>query len=216
MTRISRASRTKAERIQAAYVNRMTEVLSVDQVQPIDRTKHTKNHTSHPNENHLLSYERYFQSKQQIRDTFRQFYKTEKELYHAAHDLDETSKEILTHLKNLVQKYNQTIKTIEAFDQLSKTNHLPTICELVSDEKYDLKMIGITTGPSSPFLSFDQTQFLIHLAKSKPVTLQQVKNFKALMMKEFQTLAKAKKSTYLNQYEGPPIDLKGLMIEEEG
>jgi uncharacterized protein YifE (UPF0438 family) len=192
MTRISRTSRTKAERVQAAYVNRLTEVHSVDPIQPIKRTEQIKNHTSHPSENHLLSYERYFQTKQHIRDAFRHFYRHEKELCSIANGLDEASKEILTHIEKLVQKYNQTMKSLKSFDKLSGTNHLLSIEDLVLQHKCDLKTLGITVQHSSPFLSFDPAQFLIHLAKSKTTTLQQVKSFKTLIMNKYQSLAQTK------------------------
>ncbi|MDT8859631.1 hypothetical protein N0O92_05240 [Alkalihalobacillus sp. MEB130] len=215
MTRLSRTSRIKAERVQASFVNRMTEVNSIDQVQPIERTGQTKNHTSHPSENHLFGYERYYQTRQEIKRTFKQFYRQEKELSKAASQLDETSNQILTQIQNLVQKYNVAVHALADFDAASGTNHLSSIHDLIRRHPDVFSSIAMNVDERQ-MLSFDPPQFLILLAKSKETTLNYVKQFKTLLLDEYRLLARSKKTTFLNQYEASSFNLKGLIIEEEG
>lgn len=152
MSRLSRTSRTRSERIQASYVNRHTDVGSVEPIEPVKQTDRTNNQTSHPTENQLLSYERYYQLNKQIRKTFKEFYKQEKMLYHAATELDEHEYDTLTHIQHLVQQYNKTITKVKKFDELAGTTYALSVYETFQAQIPPFNDIGLTMSEDHSLL----------------------------------------------------------------
>ncbi|MFC0469317.1 hypothetical protein ACFFHM_01885 [Halalkalibacter kiskunsagensis] len=213
MIRISRTSRMKVERIQSLYVNRMTEVGSIERIHRVQRMENTKNQTDRPSENHLLAYEHYYQTEQAGKQAVNRLYKHEQQLVSVIKELHDSSNDILPQMKKVVQKWNETLTSVNDVDQLAGTNHKLRIHHYFLQNAELFKKIGLTLTDNNS-VSFDTDTFVA--SNPRKLVLDIISQLKAIIKHDDQAFYKRKKPNHLRSYEQPPLELKGLIIEEEG
>ncbi|MFC0557698.1 hypothetical protein [Halalkalibacter alkalisediminis] len=216
MTRISKSGRVRAERIQSSYVNRLTEAGGVNKIQHIQRIEKLKNPTNHPSENQLLSFERYYQTIREAKKEFKHYYKHEKDLYEAVLHLEEHGKRLFTQLEDFVQKYNKALVSLQHFDTLAGTEHVTPIYETFRSFSEAFHSIGIKKNKNDT-LSYNPYHLQEAITHSRESVSELIDQFKEAVVEQYQTLVKVnKQSPHQTVYHSHPIEIKGLIIEEEG
>ncbi|MBP3949553.1 hypothetical protein [Bacillus suaedae] len=209
-----KSSQRRIERIRSNYVDQVINS-TTRPIEPIERIQGATNQTQHPTENHLLSYQLYYQSVEELKQEFRRFYHQEKDLNQAMALLNK-NETLLTQTNQLIIKYNQAVTTLRDFDQIAGTQHVKRIRDLFEEYRFDFKDIGITTTENQ-LLKLDPTQFVSYLSSSEDTAANLISRFKKLILKEYYTLSKIKPShsEKFDVYEPQPQLGKGVMIEEQ-
>lgn len=216
MSRINRmSSLLRVNRLRTNYVNRMSHSNSIDRVEPLNPTEKGKNHSDHPTESFLDSYERYYQKIGELKKEFKRFYHREKELLEAISDLDDNKQRIVKHTHDLIEKYNQALLALADFDKIAGTHHTVYVRSVLDSFSEELNEIGVTEGDSG-LLDFNPKTFVSFIAKDTETIEQTIKRFKSMILQNYKSLTKIRiAKEKQNPYEQKPFEYKGLFIEEE-
>ncbi|WP_227936813.1 hypothetical protein [Alkalihalobacillus deserti] len=216
MTRISKTAKVKAERLQSSYVGRMNEANGINKIEQVQRIEDLKNSTNHPSEHQLLSYERYYHTVKEANKEFKHYYNNEKDLYEAILNLDEQGKKLFSQLDEFVHKYNRALISLQNFDKLVGTEHVTKIHDLYVSFSEAFYSIGIKKN-SNHTLSFNPHLVQEAINSSNSFVSELIYRFKDAVVEQYQALNKVKsEANQHTRYDSQSLEIKGLIVEEEG
>jgi hypothetical protein len=191
----------------------MTEAAGITKIQQIQRIEQLKNSTNHPSENQLLSYERYclqMQSKKQ----FNKINQHEQELDKTFLHLDEQGKEIFKQINDFVEKYNKFVYSLHDYDALSGTKHVGSVHNVFLLYMESFHTVGLKENDDCT-ISFQPRVYQKELSDSDRSVQEIIQTLKGSVLACYQSLAK-QINTKQTPYDTQPMELKGIIIEEEG
>lgn len=215
MSRISRISSLRANRIRSSYVNKMSATKAVDKIEALFPIEKSKNHTDYPSDVFLASYDRYYKQIKELKKEFKKFYHHEKDLYNALRQLDTNIQKIVKHTDELITKYNQALLALAAFDKQAGTQHVLSIRQIVQLFSTDLAKLGITEEENG-LLLFTPTIFISYLEENRDQFEVMLTHFKRMILEEYKSFTRIRLPGKTNPYDQPSFEVKGLFIEDEG
>ncbi len=214
LTRISRTSGTKAQRIQSSYVNRMTEASGINKIEQIQRIEELKNPTDQPSENQLLSYERYYQKFTEVKQEFHTFYQHNQESINALKKLENKEDTIFSQIQDFTHNYNKALLALKNYDALVGSNQQSVLHHLYLTHSGIFQILGLLENKDYS-LSFHSEVFLNNRNKSDMSSEEWLSTTKGMLLEQFKSLTIGNHRSDRTAYE-PDFDFKGLIIEEEG
>lgn len=208
-------NRVRIERIRTNYVNRLTSSTSVQAVEGIEATQPIENETKHPTDNFILSYERYYRALQDLKEEFKQFYHHEQELKKAIEQFN-ANETFIYQTEQLIEKFNKAITALQQYDRTAGTEHTEAIIAILQQYEKAFSKIGISIS-KQVYLLFEPKKLLLYLTTSEKKEVALLSQFKSLILKEYYSFLKVKspRSKIEKSYDPPPLQTKGLMIEEQ-
>lgn len=141
--KISKTS-LKKSRIHSSYVDRNTYVNKANKVEAISPIKNIQNSSFHSSENHLVSYDAYYDNLKELKKEYRRFYKEEQSLEKAIKNFKDDKNKVIKNIKELISKYNLAIQSLSDFDRVFKMDNVSNIIEILNSFSGSLNSIGIT------------------------------------------------------------------------
>jgi hypothetical protein len=155
-----RISSVNKARIYTMYVDRNTQINSVQRVSSIDKISKTTNQSFHNSDNVLLGASNFYDSLKKLKEQYLSFYKVEKELEDALEEFIKGEDSDQTKIiENLIYRYNIAIDSLKEFDSNFGTNHCKNIHDIILIYRGALKKIGITMAKGFN-LSLDKKKFI--------------------------------------------------------
>ncbi len=143
MSKISRVSSLKSSRIRSSHVNRLTTPQQVEEIEPLSPAANLQNKTAYPHENQLLDYDIYYEKIKELKKDFKTFHRNKQALIKAITDFDSITQNPTNSLEDVINKYNETILSLEAFDKAAGTNLAHEIKQIPFKYRSPLKKVGI-------------------------------------------------------------------------
>ncbi len=141
--KISKASSLKKSRIRGSYVDRNTHISKTAGVEAIDPIKQIQNSSFYSSENHLTSYDLYYDSLSELKKEYKKFYHHEQNLERAIENLQENKDELVEKMEDLISKYNKAILSLVDFDRVFSTNNVSRVVNTLSNHIGELNKLGI-------------------------------------------------------------------------
>lgn len=218
MSRISNISNVSKQRIHNITVHRNTSVESTGSVSAVDRVAPVANWTGYRNENYLLASDTFYDKLLSLKHEYKKFYHDEQELEQAIHELENGEERLSKNMVNLVEKYNQALVSLRAFDNAFNTNHNEGICDLVIRFKSELENIGIGLAEDG-LLEVNQAELKARIAKSEyplQFLFEPAKGLITRLYKAFRSI-KAPAADLYETYsrEVSPLELHGIIVDKK-
>ena len=200
--RISSANRT---RVYTMYVDRNTQIGKIDGVKPINRSSTVNSNRFQSSESIYLSASSFYEQLKALKEQYHDYYRAERDLEETIETIKkEEQEDLLSVIKNLVEKYNRAITSLQEFDHHFGTQHAKTIYSILLLYKPQLYKMGITFDRS--FHLFINESVLIPCLKNREnITdfLFDTKNgFVSKVYRSFKEIKLPSKEKYGH----PPID----------
>lgn len=161
--RISSANRT---RVYTMYVDRNTQIGKIDGIKPINRSATVNNNSFQSSENTYLSTSGFYEQLKALKEQYHDYYRTERDFEETIEGITkEDHEDLLSVIKNLVEKYNHAITSLQEFDHHFGTQHAKTIYSILLLHKPQLYKMGITFDRS--FHLFINESVLIPCLKNR-------------------------------------------------
>lgn len=209
MTKISRASSLKSSRIRSNFVNRLTTPQQVEEIEPLSPAVNLQNKTAYSRENQLLNYDIYYEKMKELKKEFKNFYRKKLALEKAINNLDTIRQSPADSLETLIDKYNETLLSLEGFDEAAGTNLANKIKEIPLKYKAPLQQVGIELIDNK-LMNLDK-DFWTHANNYIILQLNLLftprKGMIAQLLQAFQTITINKGSL--------PFDMRGLVIDDK-
>ncbi len=141
--KIPKTSSVKKNRIRNSFVERNTAVRNTDGVEAVTPIKQIRNTSYYSSENHLLSFDSYYDSLKELKKEYKKFYHDEQQLEKAIENFDKQKEELLQNMKELIEKYNNAILSLVSFDKAFDTNNTDKIVGIIYRYEDNLKNLGI-------------------------------------------------------------------------
>lgn len=141
--KVSKASSIKKSKIHNSYIDRNNTVNKADAVSSITPIKKIQNTTNYSSENHLISYDAYYDSLKELKEEYKSFYHDEQLLEKAIENFDDNKAKLLKNMKELLSKYNNAVLSLESFDKAFATNNVKKIKAIIYSYKNELNNLGI-------------------------------------------------------------------------
>lgn len=140
---VSRTSRTK-DRIHNSFVERSRQVLNTQGVEKVSPSSRTNNNTDFSNANHLIVSDQFYDNLKKLKEEYYSFYHNERKLERAIKNFQSNEKDIANNMKELIEKYNDALKSLEVLDSEFSTDYNKIIKNIVREYTYSLNELGIT------------------------------------------------------------------------
>ncbi|WP_017726915.1 hypothetical protein [Halalkalibacterium ligniniphilum] len=214
MSRISRISSLRTDRMVVDQVTRSSAFQGFNPVEKSEAISISKNATSLPSDNFLLSYEHYYEKLQNLKSEPKTLNEKDNEHHEAAQALSTKEYELFKHTFDLIQKYNEAIFALLPFDRIAGTSYFEDIRTVYQSFSKQLSELGILET-NEGFLELDVDRFVHYLSHAQAANLKQIGAFKKMVLKKYRSFMKVRltKTSPLSAYEQHPLPVKGLLIE---
>lgn len=219
MPKIPATSSIQSKRIHSSFVERTRTLgeraTSVDPVNPVTPVE---NETAYSSANHLMSSDAFYEKLEELKKEYLDFYHNERNLKEAIEQIEENIDLDLKHMKNLINKYNKAMLSLEHFDKQLETNHKNNIKIILKQYESNLNKIGIYIIENK-LLELDEYEFKSALINSKnnldellnPIRymiLQLYKEFRNIQIPNRESLDVKYEELTHNDYSGIILDKK--------
>lgn len=127
-----------------SVVNRMTRANSSSPVTRVDRVEPVSNNPALVSYNSLMASDQFYDNLTDLQDEYKKFYHDQRELEKALDEMDESKECLCENMKELVEKYNLALDSLNKFDYQFGTNHRIGIEELLKQFRGSLLNVGVT------------------------------------------------------------------------
>ncbi len=136
-------SSVKKNRIRTSFVDRHTIVNKAKAVESISSIKGIKNASYYSSENHLMSYDEFYDNFKELKKEYKKFYHDEQIFKDAIDNFDINRNELLSNMRELIIKYNNAIESLNSFDKAFGTDYVKKIQSILVEFKEKLAKLGI-------------------------------------------------------------------------
>lgn len=136
-------SSVKKNRIRTSFVDRHTIVNKAKAVESISSIKGIKNASYYSSENHLMSYDEFYDDFKELKKEYKKFYHDEQIFKDAIDNFDINRNELLSNMRELIIKYNNAIESLNSFDKAFGTDYVKKIQSILVEFKEKLAKLGI-------------------------------------------------------------------------
>ncbi|OEF97536.1 hypothetical protein [Desulfuribacillus alkaliarsenatis] len=215
MVRVSRYSSLKNNRFQLLYTNHINNPDSVRRVEAADAARKPRNHTEHPSDHFLNFFNNYYQSIDELKQEFKNFYHNELALRKALEDLDANSDLLEINMRTLVNKFNKTLESLRALDDSLNTRHTSYVEKRIIKHLPVLQHYGIYFMENE-FIDFDSQKFINKLSKASNTEII-FDPLKQVIVSIHRALYKLRivDDHNKNSYTKNKLDTRGLYIERK-
>lgn len=138
-----KVSSVKKSRIRTSFVDRKTTVGKTDAVESISSISRMQNSSYDSSENQSIFYDEFYDNLKELQKEYRKFYHDEQALEDAIKNFDRSRDKLLSNMKELIEKYNNAVRSLASFDMAFKTNNVRSIEDILMEYKDQLKNLGI-------------------------------------------------------------------------
>lgn len=219
MTKISSTSSIRSKRIHSSFVER-TRTLgnrpsAVDPVNPVTPVTNNINYSS---ANHLMASDAFYDKLEELEKEYLNFYHSERNLQKAIEDIREDMDLDIKHMKNLIDKYNKTILSLENFDKQLGTNHINNIKDILKKYESNLDGIGIYIDEDK-LLKINENEFkdtLINAKNNIDEILHPIRNMVLKLYREFRNIKVPNKDNLESKYtDFPNGSYNGILLDKK-
>lgn len=210
-----KVSSLKRDRIRTSFVDRNTSVSKAHAVESISSIKSIQNPTYYSSENHLIFYDQFYDNLKELKKEYKKFYHDEQLLEDAIENFDKDKDKLLSSMKDLIAKYNNSIKSLASFDRVFGTNQVSKIRCILNEYKNKLEDLGIYIVDGDE-LSLEERIFTQKLLNNENVLEFLFEPTKGLILKifaAFKNIKIPKKEALERIYEN--TDYTGMMLDNK-
>lgn len=212
---ISKISSLRKSRVHGSYVDRANQVIHTSRIEAIDPIHKTKNSSFYSSENHLMSYDEYYDSLKELKKEYRRFYRDEQNLEHAIKDLNENKDKLIDNMEELITRYNEAIVSLMEFDRIFDTDNLSRIVAILKDYEMELNNLGIYITRDKE-LEMKRDIFIKRIEESTDALDFLFKPTQGMIVKlysTFRSIKLPKKLSALNKFTNS--ELKGSILDNK-
>ncbi len=213
--RISKVSSLKKNRIRSSYVDRNTSVKNTNKVESISPIKRVQNTSYYSSENHLMSFDAYYDTLKELKKEYKKFYHDQQQLEKAIENFNDHKDELVENMKELIDKYNNAIISLASFDKVFETNNIDTIINLLKKYQRQLNNLGIDIIRDKE-LKMNENIFVEKIKTSENALDFLFEPTKGLILRlyyNFKNIKVHQKNSLDNGYED--IDYSGILIDSK-
>ncbi len=164
---MSKVYSVNKDRVVTMNVNKNTVVNNVNKVTKVNKVTPSKNNTNHYRENFILSTTYFYDKLKDLKEDYKDFYIQEQELEkEIKKSFTHDDMELLKIIKNLVEKYNQSITYLKKIDLYLGGYYVKRISDILLENQDELSSMGITLTKEY-FLNFNEETFKSTLQENK-------------------------------------------------
>lgn len=213
--KVSKTSSIKKSRIHKSYIDRHNTVNRANAVNSITRIKKIQNTIYYSSENHLMSYDAYYDTLNELKKEYKKFYHDEQLLERAIENFDTTKDTLLENMKELIAKYNNAILSLESFDKVFSTDNTKKIKAILYSFKNELDNLGIFIVRNKE-LELDEKIFIEKIKTSHNALDFLFQPTKGLILKlytAFRNIKIPKKDCIEKNYNN--AEYKGMLLDDK-
>lgn len=218
MRKISSSNSLNAQRIHSSFVERNRIVVGrasgVDAVSPVPPVK---NEISYSSANHLMASDQFYYKLEKLKKEYLKFYHSERNLKDAIDEIEDNDDISFEHIKNLVNRYNKTILSLENLDRRMGGENISNIKNLLMTYSVALSNIGIYRVRDKE-LEIDETRFKDSFINSKDnldELLNPIKGFIIRLYRSFINIKEENPSELEYAYEEDFVGKSGLILDSK-
>ncbi|WP_018921514.1 hypothetical protein [Salsuginibacillus kocurii] len=216
MARIRPASSLRANRISSSYVHRMTQPGQVSRVEPIAPTQRTREVDQHPSHHEAASYALLDTKLKQLIQQFKTFYNHPERVNYTLEQINSNNKKkkkVIVETEELLRKYNEVIKTIQAIDKQDGTTFAERLHTIYKQYETTFADYGIYATPNY-VLKLEGDRFLRKLKADEHANQTLFTTWRQAILREYRALVQLQ--TSLHHYdERNDMPVKGLLFEAQ-
>jgi len=147
---LRKISSVNRDRISTMHVDRRVIINRISNVDRVDAIKPVKNNVSQSNENYLFYSGSFYDQLKELKDHYKMFYLNQQELettlkrFNQHTEADESIRELILLIEELVAKYNLAIISLRSFEDKIGSHYTVNIEKILSEYQISLGRIGIT------------------------------------------------------------------------
>ena len=190
MVRVSNSSSINRQRIHSSFVERNRIILNrasrVDAVTPVAPVR---NEISYSSANHLMASDQFYEKLEKLKREYMKFYDSERNLKHAIDAMEDNSDISFEYVKNLIDKYNTTVSSLEAFDRHIRSDNITSIKYILNEYSIPLSRVGIYIVDK--LLEIDEKTFKVSLAISNDdldILFDPIREFISRLYQQFRNI----------------------------
>lgn len=213
--KISKASSLRKSRIHGSYVDRNNQISRASGVEAVDPIKKIENSSFYSSENHLTSYDLYYDNLKELKKEYKRFYHNEQSLERAIENLKENKDKLAEKMEDLISKYNEAILSLVDFDRVFDTSNVSKIISTLNQHKKQLNKLGIYIVRDKE-LEMDKDIFIDRIKESPNALDLLFKPTHGLVMKLyyiFRGIKLPQKNSLENRFSNP--DYKGVILDNK-
>ncbi|MDR5659677.1 hypothetical protein RH915_09230 [Serpentinicella sp. ANB-PHB4] len=202
MSKTSRVSSVASKRIHNSYVHRSRVVEKSEKIDQVNPVSKADNQTAYSSGNYLFSSDVFYEKINQLKKEYKNFYHDHRKLEEAIENFDQEN-EMLTHMKNLIEKYNNALVSLKKFDAALGTDHLSKIKDILEVFENNLDEIGITVDTETK-MHIDEQKFIDRVEHSEnPLSMffDPIKGLVIRLYKAFKQIKLPQTNTNKEYYE---------------
>ncbi len=164
-----------------------------------------------------MASDQFYEKLEKLKREYMKFYDSERNLKHAIDEIEEISDMSFEYIKNLIDKYNTTVLSLESFDKHIRSDNVSNIKYILNEYAIPLSKIGITIIDKE--LEIDEKTFKVSVAISKDdldVLFNPIKEFISRLYQEFRNIKQENPREFEYQYEDDYISKAGLILDSKG
>ncbi|MDV2685037.1 hypothetical protein RYX56_11710 [Alkalihalophilus lindianensis] len=213
MSRLSKVSSLRANRIHTSFVNKMSNSSGVNPITPVEKIEPTKNPTKHSTENHLSSFDYYYEK--QLRSQTSSLIQKQPKSIEDEPENEPQVNEVKELFIKFIKSYNQLILTLKHSDQLTCDQYTARLHQVYDEFAESLELNGIVENEDY-LLTFNEHRFNQLKDSNDCLKSEVISDFMKQILEQYQFILRDKEAarSHSNPYDKVPIYEKGLLIEE--
>ncbi|MBS4539108.1 hypothetical protein GOQ27_11585 [Clostridium sp. D2Q-11] len=211
---ISRTSRTKY-RIHNSFVERSRQIMNTSGIDKVSPSNRTENNTYNSNANHLIASDQFYDNLDRLKDEYYSFYHNEMKLEKAIKNFQRDKEHISNNMKELINKYNDALRSLEVLDNEFTTDHNEIIKKTVRSYRKYLVELGIRIEYNER-LSIDTNKFISKIENSNDLDYI-IKPLRELVVKLYRSFKSIKvpQNNSIQGYDNDDLEYSGVLINKK-
>lgn len=209
-----KVSSVSPKRVHNNYVLRSKAVNRSEEVENVKPVPKSNNQPSYSSGNYLIASDDFYENLQKLTKEYKRFYADHRQFEKATKDL-EITEALFSHIKELVDKYNEAIKSLRDFDKTFGTDHVNNIKKQLEIYSKYLENIGITVEDNVQLnLNQERLQEVLVSTENPLEIYKPMKGLIIKLYKEFKNINLPKnnsKDLYSDKYD---TYIPGLILDD--